>query len=142
MPLYARVGIIAGCSFATTLIRVFVLTAFDQLVLPRSVTFDAYIDGMGINAIGSIRTICKDLPGVASQLKGVIDDLLHSDISLDKAGFVSSSKEVSRHVQKRLGGLGGQHSESVVNLGIDDTAGGARRVRGRNSKAKGRLSKA
>eukprot|EP00959_Pyramimonas_sp_CCMP1952_P311154 6511618-Pyramimonas_sp.AAC.1 len=46
-PTYARVGIIAGCSFATTMIIIFALRGFDQLEVPKGIAFDAYIDDLG-----------------------------------------------------------------------------------------------
>ena len=43
-PVFAINGVIAGCGFATTLIRVFTLAALDGLSLPRSISLRVYID--------------------------------------------------------------------------------------------------
>eukprot|EP00959_Pyramimonas_sp_CCMP1952_P452152 9466078-Pyramimonas_sp.AAC.1 len=65
----ARVGIVAGCSIAATLIRGFALDTFDLWVIPRSLSFDAYIEDAGLNSTGSIKTICRDLAIAAMQLQ-------------------------------------------------------------------------
>eukprot|EP00959_Pyramimonas_sp_CCMP1952_P027536 578640-Pyramimonas_sp.AAC.1 len=69
----------------------------------------------------------KELPRAAKSLEEIIEKVLFAQASPDKVGLVASSKEIARHIQKRLGGLGGVCTESFVNWGIDDTAGCARR---------------
>eukprot|EP00959_Pyramimonas_sp_CCMP1952_P437541 9161068-Pyramimonas_sp.AAC.1 len=86
------------------MIRILALRGFDQLEVPKGLTFDAYSDDLGINAIGTTRHIMRELPRAAKSLEEIIENVLFAQVSPDKVGSVASSKEIARHAQKRLGG--------------------------------------
>eukprot|EP00959_Pyramimonas_sp_CCMP1952_P234325 4896140-Pyramimonas_sp.AAC.1 len=56
-PVFGDHGVIAGCSIATTMIRVFGLESFDSVVLGPSTTLDVYIGDSGLNAVGTAEQI-------------------------------------------------------------------------------------
>eukprot|EP00959_Pyramimonas_sp_CCMP1952_P294069 6150705-Pyramimonas_sp.AAC.1 len=66
------------------MIRIFALRGIDQLEVPRGITFDAYIDGLGMNAIGTTRHIMEELPRAAKPLEEIIDKVLFAQVSPDK----------------------------------------------------------
>jgi len=98
-PLRATHGVIAGCSMATTLIRVYALDAFDTV--PRSMSlrstelddsefssFDAYIDDTSLLAIGYRLFVLWSIVNMASLLLAGIRQLLGSKVAIDKVAFV------------------------------------------------------
>ena len=151
-PLRATHGIIAGCSMATTLIRVHALDAFDTV--PRSVSlhsidressefssFDAYIDDTSISAIGSRSYVRDTIVNMACLLLAGIRQMLGGRVALDKVAFVCSCDSLGRQLEADLGPFSVLGS-SAVNLGCDDTAGRAFRTgRGRMRKRKDRKVK-
>ncbi|CAK0899102.1 unnamed protein product [Prorocentrum cordatum] len=73
-----------------------------------------------LSAGGCVVSDPHALLAAEASLEEIIDKVLFAQVSPDKVGLVASSKEIARHVQKRLGGLGGVCTESFVNLGIGD----------------------
>eukprot|EP00959_Pyramimonas_sp_CCMP1952_P163148 3410388-Pyramimonas_sp.AAC.1 len=53
---WQSMGVIAGCSIATTFVRIYLVLDLDRPTPPRSVTLDAYIDDCSLNCVGSVET--------------------------------------------------------------------------------------
>eukprot|EP00959_Pyramimonas_sp_CCMP1952_P023802 499323-Pyramimonas_sp.AAC.1 len=51
-PFFARRGVVAGCSMATTLVRAYILGAMSNLRLPRGVFLAQFIDDSGLDSTG------------------------------------------------------------------------------------------
>eukprot|EP00959_Pyramimonas_sp_CCMP1952_P151638 3172857-Pyramimonas_sp.AAC.1 len=77
-PRFAWRGLVAGCGFATTLIRVFTLAAFDGPSLPRSVS-----------------------------LRIVIESDLGCAISVSRVAAVAPEPVVAEEIRRGLGAVGG-----------------------------------
>eukprot|EP00959_Pyramimonas_sp_CCMP1952_P025270 530299-Pyramimonas_sp.AAC.1 len=56
-PHYATLGVIAGCSIATTCVIIFLIPALDMLVLPKQLYLSVYIGDYGLSAVGSGRYV-------------------------------------------------------------------------------------
>eukprot|EP00959_Pyramimonas_sp_CCMP1952_P373687 7825973-Pyramimonas_sp.AAC.1 len=85
----------------------------------------------------------KELPRAAKSLEEIIDKVLFlRKLPLTRSGWSRPSRKSPDMSRNDWGGLGGVCTESFVNVGIDDTAGCARRARGRNSRAKTRFARA
>ena len=55
-PLYPDRGVIAGCGFATTMVKIYGIEAFDQFVaLWPSATLDTYIDDLTVTEVMNLR---------------------------------------------------------------------------------------
>eukprot|EP00959_Pyramimonas_sp_CCMP1952_P309306 6473096-Pyramimonas_sp.AAC.1 len=52
-PYFCVNGIIADCSMATTLIRVYCMEGYDSIPLAPSASLDVYIDDQGLSSTGS-----------------------------------------------------------------------------------------
>ena len=140
---YASHGIVAGCSFATTLIRVNSLAALDQIKWPICVTYALYIDDNAVHAIGSESEVIEGLVSASQQLVIAISDGIGATLADDKGALIASNKRVGLKIQRILGeALAGPLVASAPNLGVDDTVGRPIRVKGRNAKAKAREAKA
>ena len=102
------------------------MLAFDELQkVPRSVEPDYFIDDFTMAAMGSYRTVIKDLVHFAENLRAVIVEELEASIALDKAAVVASSRKLARALRKLLQELAGKLTSAAKNLGIDFIAGKA-----------------
>ena len=128
-------GIVAGCTFATSLIRVFAMEAFDSI--PRGPDFDVYVDDLSLSATGTARSVVTTLVQGAKALDVAISATLRCELAMDKIGMVSSCRAVSAQLSNFLGPLVGDISrDRVTNLGVDYTAGRAVRAPGKGRSAK------
>eukprot|EP00959_Pyramimonas_sp_CCMP1952_P079760 1667962-Pyramimonas_sp.AAC.1 len=122
-PFRATHAIIAGCSVATTLIRVFVVKSIDKAGLPYQVRLDIYIGGYGISATGSDKVVYEGIVKGSAIIHDVILSDLHGQVAIEKAALVASSPLLASRIRAELGDLAGADCNSAVNLGIDQTCG-------------------
>ncbi len=138
--LYAERGIIAGCSFATTLVNICYMRKLDAMVneVPRSVKIDAYIDDLALSAEGPRSKVAADIVKAHDVMRRVLTVELGCCLAPQKAAIVASDREVGRKVARAL-----KQEEalvgSAVNLGTDITAGATRRRISRGSKRHARF---
>ena len=71
-PSFAEFEIKAGCSFDTTLVRVFIIGPLDGLMLPRSVTLDVAIDDYGVRSPATVGHVVDDLTSAVASLEAAI----------------------------------------------------------------------
>ncbi len=141
--LYAREGIIPGCTFATTYVKIFYVRRLDQLTaaLPPQVTIDMYIDDAATSAEGEGAEVINIITEAREKLRETLTVDLGCRIAGAKTRVVASSASVSRGIAKRLD-LPHAVRRSAPNLGVDATAGARRRViRVGQSMRKARLGK-
>ncbi len=139
--LYADRGVVAGCSLATTLTKVYTVEAYDHLVrtCPRA-RFDNFIDDNVVSAEGNKEEVVEILAEATALLSEVVSERLMCRISRRKTRVVAAHEDVGRRL-KRLteGAVGGALAPSAPNLGTDFAAGKARRRHGRGRRAAARL---
>ena len=126
-PHFARFGVIAGCSMATTGVRIFLIPVLDTLRLPQQLYLSVYIDDYSLNAVGPERYVSSHIKESAAMLADLVRSELHSTISEDKASLISSCPKLGVALRKFFGGLSGSSVSTAVNLGVDDTVGRSRR---------------
>jgi hypothetical protein len=98
--LFADRGIIAGCSLATTLTRVYALDTYDEFVRRcPEVHFDNYIDDNVISAEGPPEKVARVLGQAAVQLHHLVTEQLRCTISRRKAKIVAAGQEVGRKLK-------------------------------------------
>ena len=66
---YVTNGVVAGCGFATTMIRINSIPALDSLVFGPGISLDVYIDDYGLSCTGSPTDVAKLLPAAAADLR-------------------------------------------------------------------------
>ncbi len=138
--LHARRGLIAGCSFATTLVKVFYLRRMDAMIkeIPRSVKVDAYIDDLALTAEGPRARAAEDVIIAHAVMRRILTVELGCKLAPNKAAVVASDRELGRRVAKAVG-RDDVCGVSAANLGTDVTAGAKRTRLGRASKRQARF---
>ncbi|CAK0868317.1 unnamed protein product [Prorocentrum cordatum] len=91
-PWLAIKGVIAGCSTATTFARIYLVLDLDRLTLPRSVTFDAYIDDCALKCIGSIETVVRDHASASRALHRALTLDCKCSLGIDRNSGATAGK--------------------------------------------------
>ncbi len=137
--LHPTVGVIAGCSLAMSLVKLFYLRAFDDLAarLPPAVTLDVHVDDVTLAAIGPPPQVAADLAAARHSLAHTMERL-GCTFAHDKTAVTATTRQLAGAITRRLG-----LEEGVVGtpclLGVDSTAGNRRARLGRTSRRAGRL---
>ncbi len=140
---YADRGVVAGCPLATTLVKVYTLSAYDELLVRApSVWFDNYIDDNVLSAQGPPSSVVHDLVDAANILHELMTEDLGCRIARGKTRVVASSDEVGRRISRAISGcVGGEMATAAPNLGVDFAAGRRRAAHGRSNTRAQRLRK-
>ncbi|CAK0865325.1 unnamed protein product [Prorocentrum cordatum] len=123
-------GVVAGCSMATTVVRVYILGPMSNIRLPRGVFLAQFIDGSGLDSTGKAQDVLFGIKEGSRQLEHALVHECGCSISLSKAGqgnLVCSDGSVARELQFFFGDRTGPLCDSVVDLGIEFAAGRSRR---------------
>ena len=134
-PVMPKRGVIAGCGFATTWVKVYCLQPFKEFCArhPR-VKLDAYIDDLTLSASGdSDDEVALLLQAAAEDLYKVITELLECDLAKEKSAVVASSDSLAKLLSDKLGCLGTTPAAATASLGVDLAAGKQRRTHGKTS---------
>ncbi len=124
---FPKVGVIAGCSLATTYVRIYYVRPYDTLALsvPPSIDFNVYIDDTVIMAEGEASVVAPELAKARAKFIEMVKEVLGGEIAVGKTGVVASSRSVAVSL-KALCGIGGPVRASMEDLGVDYTAGASR----------------
>ncbi len=140
--LMPRRGVVAGCGYATTLMKVYCLEPFDDYIKKEGDEggdFDAYIDDFAITIEGETITDVVERMDTAQQaLKEVIEVDLEAVVAVGKAGLITTSEELARRLRARIGPLAGEEGVHAANLG-HDLLGGRRRTKKRKKARRRRV---
>ena len=127
--LFARCGMVVGCSFATTFVKIFYMREFDALAVrhPR-VSFEVYIDDVtAMSANKCPRKIVEDMGAFDDDFCSLVAGDLQAKIADNKTVVVADSKELAGALAKRLGCETGEAVQAnATNLGVDFVAGQGR----------------
>ena len=127
-PLHASRGVIAGCGFATTFVKIYCADALEAFCKrhPR-IKLDAYIDDFAISAsAGSDEEVEELLVKAALDLQGVIIEALKCRLADGKSYVVASSDVLAKSIAGKLGCMGVAAVESTSSLGVDLACGKTR----------------
>ncbi len=134
--LYPTVGVIAGCSLAMSLTKVFYLRTLDAFVarLPPTITLDVHVDDLTLSAIGEPRRVEIDLANARADLATVMEEL-GCTFAPDKTAVTATTRTLANGIGRRMGIEAGAVSTPCI-LGVDNTAGAARaRLKAKSKKA-------
>ncbi len=140
---HPRRGIIAGCSFATTYVKVMMVRALDRAVskMPDGVTLDAYIDDLALAAVGTKEQVASKLAEAHKILREVVREELGCEFAHDKTAIVATCPHVANRLREQVG-VQGNIFEAAPNLGIDAPAAKPRRAWNKKALRRSRLVKA
>ena len=130
---YATSGVVAGCPFATTFIRINSLDGLDSICWHPCLSYSLYIDDNGLHAVGSYKDVLHAVTDGSRQLHRVISEDIGAKLAEDKAVLLCSNKALGADIQAELGAsLTGPLCAASTNLGVDDSVGQPLRHAGRN----------
>ena len=137
--LFASRGVVAGCGFATTLVKVYCLEPLDGFARGRpAVALDAYIDDFTMSARGGRAEVLAGLQAAAEDMQQVVVAQLKGKIAVGKAAAASDDHTLEG-LQQRLGVLAGPPGARVAtNLGVDFGCGRSRKACGAKTVRRGR----
>ncbi len=126
---YARDGIMPGCTFATTYVKLFYMRRLDTLVaaLPPEVDVNMYVDDLAIGAAGEANALVDTMVAARKAAIAALTVDLGCKIAESKSRVVASSGKIARSIANKLG-INHAIRRSAPNLGVDTTAGARRRV--------------
>ncbi len=134
--MHPTVGVIAGCSLAMSLTKLFYVRAIDRLStgLPATVSLDVHVDDFTLSAIGPPRVAAADIVMARDKLGEVMKDLGCS-FAEGKTAITATTRKLASEVARRLG-VDGAVSATACILGVDSTAAAPRkRIRAHAKKA-------
>eukprot|EP00959_Pyramimonas_sp_CCMP1952_P014419 305588-Pyramimonas_sp.AAC.1 len=88
---FARFGVVAGCSMATTMIRINSMGPLDKIAGSPHVDFKMYIDNSSIAAVGTRQEVASGVVEGARALQSATAEI-GATLSADKAILICSSK--------------------------------------------------
>ena len=122
-------SIVAGCTFATTLLRVALLQCFDiASVMFKDVSFYIYIDDIDIGASGTHLQVIKRLGKATRWLIRYLEGVLMCSVSRQKSVVLATGSWLRKRLELELRGVGVRSVRQAKKLGTDYTLGGGRRV--------------
>ncbi len=138
--MFPTTGVIAGCSLAMALTKVYYLRSLDTFVAqaPAGVTLDAHVDDLTLAATGTSTAVVDDLAEAHAALRQLVTDDLGCAFAAGKTAITASARSVAAALTRRLG-VGGGVAGTACLLGIDSTAGAPRSRLRVNSKKAARL---
>ena len=152
---FASNGVIAGCSLATTLVKVFMWRTLDAARgrFP-GIRLKVYLDDILLRWVGHLRNgrfvqLSTLIKAIVYYSEAICDEM-KAELNTGKTCLVSSNKQVLKLLEGRLRGLGVAAGEGCRLLGVDYACGARRRLKAiarRKEKASkkcrriGRLSK-
>ncbi len=106
---HPRRGVIAGCAFATTYVKVLMTRALDRAVarMPAGVTLDAYIDDIALSVVGTSAQVVEKLAKAHEILKEAIQCELGCSFAREKLPswrLAPGSRDNSRRLSVRRAG--------------------------------------
>ena len=125
----------AGCGFATTMLRLFLLPALDKVrAAVPSVCAKVVVDDLTLSRIGGQEQVEEDLAKVSRIFEAEIASM-GMDIAVSKSQTVSANKGLREGLARRLQKLGAKAKQATKNLGVHFTPRGRTRdLRGGRSR--------
>ncbi len=141
--IHPRRGVIAGCAFATTYVKVLMTRALDRAMagMPEGVVLDAYIDDLALSATGTSKQVVEKLEKAHQILREAVQHELGCNFAHGKTAVVATCAATARRL-KEVVGVQGRIFEAAPNLGIDAPAAKPRGTWSKNSLRKSRLVQA
>ena len=102
-PRWATKGVVAGCSLATSLVKLYLLEMMDQLVVdfPRT-ELNVFIDDVGASTKGYDDDVVEEVAEITEEIKARLGRI-GCELSEAKTVIVASCPKVSRRIGSRLG---------------------------------------
>ena len=111
--------IVAGCTMATTMLRVFLTRVLDRFTAVWDIPLAVYIDDLSLDVVGKASKILEDLPKAVAYLVCLLVDVLGLLVSWAKSFFLGSTPALRRALAHAVRSLGTGVRQQGVLLGCD-----------------------
>ncbi len=140
---YPTTGVVAGCSLAMALTKVYCLRAFDDFVAeaPKRVQLGTFVDDLTLAAIGAPAAVVEDLTRAHAILTDIVNGTLGCAFAVGKTTLTATTRSVAATIARRLKIPGGTTAAATL-LGTDNTSAAPRAVLRSGSKKSARLKAA
>ncbi len=103
-----RKGVVAGCAFATTYVKVVMQRALGRAAkdFPDSVALDTYIDDIALSAVGEPKAVERDLLAAHRILRKTLREELGCTFASEKTAVVATNRELTRKLRDGIRGQG------------------------------------
>ena len=115
--------IVAGCTMATTMLRVFLTRVLDKFTAVWDIPLAVYIDDLSLDMMGKAYDLARQLPKAIQFLVFLLEDILELVVNWGKSYFLGSSPSLRRALAVAVRKLGGRVQASGVLLGCDRSLG-------------------
>ncbi len=135
--LHPTVGVVAGCSLAMVLTKLYCLRAMDRFVAaaPATVHLDSFVDDLVLSAVGTPTAVLDDLMSAHAMLVAMVRDELRCTIAAGKTAVSATTRALAAAITRGVGLAGGVRATSTI-LGVDNTAAAPRiRLRMRSKRS-------
>ena len=117
-------AIVAGCTFATTMLKMFFIESMDAFVVQyTSVHIRLYLDDVAMRWNGFVLAELHAFLRAVEALTVVIESDLFLPLNTKKNKFIVSDRKVRDFIELRMLDLGIRHSVSAPYLGVDQSCG-------------------
>ncbi len=125
--MYPTTGVVAGCSLAMVLTKIYLLRALDEYVstIPPEVALDTHVDDFTLSAIGKEAAVLEDIMDAHSKLKEAVEGTLDCSFAEGKTAVTATTRNLAAAITRRLGIAGGVAKAATL-LGVDNTAAAPR----------------
>ena len=137
-PLATNKGVVAGDAFATSLVKAFYFTLFENLEKTWPGMCQVYLDDLTLTAAGNRHSIAKKIVQAAKQMCQAVPEQLGAEIAWDKTGIAATSKGLAKEVAAQLPGPTPVVPQGAYTLlGVETRQAGGWRAKGtKNVRAK------
>ncbi len=140
---HPRRGVIAGCAFATTCVKVLMVRALDMAMarMPEGVNLDAYIDDLALSTVGTRAQVIDRLTRAHKVLKEAVQEELGCELAQEKTAVVATCAQTAKQLKEAVGAHG-RIFEAAPDFGTDAPAAKPRGAWSKTSLRRSRLVKA
>ncbi len=140
--MYPTTGVVAGCSLAMVLTKLYCVRALDGYVqsAPPGTKLDTFVDDFTVSTVGQPQEVLGKLIEAHARLREVVEGLLHCSFAAGKTAITATTRKLAAGLARGIGVAGGVAAVATL-LGVDNTAA-ARRVKLGPSSKKAKRMKA
>ncbi len=140
---YADRGVVAGCSLASTLIKAYVIEAYDEFVEQApGIRFDSHVDDNVLSCEGGEIHVQSTVTRAAAIMSGIVRDRLLCKVARRKTHVVTTKEALGARILSEVrASIGGEQAATAPSLGIDYAAGRIRARWRRRSTASTRIKR-
>ncbi len=136
--MYPTIGVVAGCSLAMVLTKIYCLRALEEYAreAPPGVKLDTFVDDFTLSMIGKPNAVVEGMLEAHSRLREVVENTLRCRFAPGKTAVTATTRQLASTIARRIGVTGGVVGIATL-LGVDNAAAAPRAaLRAKSKRAK------